>query len=69
MLAAEHPDLRIYAVDPRDMATDMRREAFPGEDVSDRAAPEDVVPALMRLVAGDLPSGRYRAADLAPAPA
>ena len=69
VLAAEHPDLRIYAVDPGDMATDMQREAFPGEDVSDRAAPEDVVPALMRLVAGDLPSGRYRAANLAPAPA
>ena len=65
VLAEEHPALRSYAVDPGDMATDMQQAAFPGEDVSDRAAPEDVVPALLRLVDGDLPSGRYRASDLA----
>jgi hypothetical protein len=47
------------------MATDLQQQAFPGEDVSDRAAPESVVPAVMKLVDGDLPSGRYRAADLA----
>jgi NAD(P)-dependent dehydrogenase (short-subunit alcohol dehydrogenase family) len=67
VLAVEHPDLRIYAVDPGDMATDMHQAAFPGEDISDRPAPETVVPALMALVEGDLPSGRYRAAELAPA--
>jgi NAD(P)-dependent dehydrogenase (short-subunit alcohol dehydrogenase family) len=65
VLAVEHPELRIYAVDPGDMATDMQQAAFPGEDISDRPAPETVVPALLRLVTGDLPSGRYRAADLA----
>jgi NAD(P)-dependent dehydrogenase (short-subunit alcohol dehydrogenase family) len=63
VLAAEHPDLRVWAVDPGDMATDMQRAAFPGEDVGDRAAPESVVPALLRLVEQDLPSGRYRAAQ------
>jgi NAD(P)-dependent dehydrogenase (short-subunit alcohol dehydrogenase family) len=65
VLAVEHPTLRIYALDPGDMATDLQQQAFPGEDVSDRAAPESVVPAVMKLVDGDLPSGRYRAADLA----
>jgi NAD(P)-dependent dehydrogenase (short-subunit alcohol dehydrogenase family) len=62
--AAEHPGLRVYAFDPGDMATDMHQRAFPGEDISDRPAPESVVPSLLRLARGDLPSGRYRAADL-----
>jgi NAD(P)-dependent dehydrogenase (short-subunit alcohol dehydrogenase family) len=62
VLAVEQPDLRIYAVDPGDMATDMHQAAFPGEDISDRPAPEAVVPALLGLVDGDLPSGRYRVA-------
>ena len=66
VLATEHPDLRIYAVDPGDMATDMQQAAFPGEDIGDRPAPGTVVPALLRLVDGDLPSGRYRAAELRP---
>jgi NAD(P)-dependent dehydrogenase (short-subunit alcohol dehydrogenase family) len=65
VLAVEHPTLRVYALDPGDMATDLQQQAFPGEDVSDRAAPESVVPAVMKLVDGDRPSGRYRAADLA----
>jgi NAD(P)-dependent dehydrogenase (short-subunit alcohol dehydrogenase family) len=67
VLAVEHPELRVYAVDPGDMATAMQQAAFPGEDISDRAAPESVVPALLALVDGDLPSGRYRADALAPA--
>ncbi|MCU1615900.1 MAG: Short-chain dehydrogenase/reductase [Frankiales bacterium] len=69
VLAVERPELRIYAVDPGDMATDMHQAAFPDEDISDRPAPETVVPALLRLVTGELPSGRYRAAELAPADA
>ncbi len=64
VLAVEHPELRVYAVDPGDMATDMHQAAFPGEDISDRPAPAAVVPALLALVDGELPSGRYRAADL-----
>ena len=63
VLAAEHPALRVYAVDPGDMATDMHRAADP--DATGLPAPAAVVPALLRLVDGDLPSGRYRAADLA----
>jgi NAD(P)-dependent dehydrogenase (short-subunit alcohol dehydrogenase family) len=68
ILAAEHPDVRIYVVDPGDMRTQMHQEAFPGEDISDRPPPSGSVPGLLRLIDGDLPSGRYRAADLVPAP-
>jgi NAD(P)-dependent dehydrogenase (short-subunit alcohol dehydrogenase family) len=69
VLAAEHPGLRVYSVDPGDMRTRMHQEAFPGEDISDRPPPEDSVPGLRELIGGELPSGRYRAADLVPAPA
>ena len=69
VLAAEEPLVRVYAVDPGDMRTQMHQDAFPGEDISDRPEPFTVVPALLRLVEEDLPSGRYRAADLVgPAP-
>jgi NAD(P)-dependent dehydrogenase (short-subunit alcohol dehydrogenase family) len=65
VLGAEQPGLRVYAFDPGDMATDLHQQAFPGEDISDRPDPRTVVPQLMRLVSGDLASGRYRSADLA----
>jgi NAD(P)-dependent dehydrogenase (short-subunit alcohol dehydrogenase family) len=65
VLAAEHPYLRVYAVDPGDMRTQMHQDAFPGEDISDRPLPEESVPGLLSLIEGDLPSGRYRAHDLA----
>jgi NAD(P)-dependent dehydrogenase (short-subunit alcohol dehydrogenase family) len=65
VLAAEHPELRIYAVDPGDMNTQMHQEAYPGEDISDRPPPEESVPGLLALVEGDLSSGRYRASELA----
>jgi len=64
VLGAEHPELRIYSVDPGDMRTRMHQEAFPGEDISDRPPPEDSVPGLLALIDGSLPSGRYRARDL-----
>ncbi len=67
VLAAERPDLRVYAVDPGDMNTRMHQEAFPGEDISDRPPPEESVPGLLALVEGDVPSGRHRAAQLVPA--
>jgi NAD(P)-dependent dehydrogenase (short-subunit alcohol dehydrogenase family) len=65
ILAAEHPELRIYTVDPGDMCTQMHQEAFPGEDISDRPPPEESVPGLRRLIDGAAPSGRYRARELA----
>jgi NAD(P)-dependent dehydrogenase (short-subunit alcohol dehydrogenase family) len=64
VLAAEEPAVRVWWVDPGDMNTQMHQEAFPGEDISDRAAPQTVVPALLALVDNDPPSGRYQAADL-----
>jgi NAD(P)-dependent dehydrogenase (short-subunit alcohol dehydrogenase family) len=64
VLAVENPDLHVYAVDPGDMNTAMHQRAFPGEDISDRPMPAAVVPAFLRLARQELPSGRYRAADL-----
>jgi NAD(P)-dependent dehydrogenase (short-subunit alcohol dehydrogenase family) len=64
VLAAEEPTLRAYAADPGDLRTALHQAAFPGEDIGDRPEPATVVPRLMALVTGDLPSGRYRAADL-----
>ncbi|MGD9570725.1 MAG: SDR family NAD(P)-dependent oxidoreductase [Thermoleophilia bacterium] len=66
-LAAENPAVRIYSVDPGEMATDMLATAMPAADLRDWPAPATVVPALWRLIDGDLPSGRYRAAELDPA--
>jgi NAD(P)-dependent dehydrogenase (short-subunit alcohol dehydrogenase family) len=65
ILAAEHPDLRIYTVDPGDMRTQMQQDAYPGEDISDRPPPEESVPGLLALIEGSRPSGRYVAKELA----
>jgi NAD(P)-dependent dehydrogenase (short-subunit alcohol dehydrogenase family) len=65
ILAAEKPDWRVYWVDPGDMRTQMHQEAFPGEDIGDRPLPEESVPGLLRLLEGDMPSGRYLARELA----
>jgi NAD(P)-dependent dehydrogenase (short-subunit alcohol dehydrogenase family) len=64
VLAAEEADVRVYAVDPGDMRTDMHQAAFPGEDIGDRPEPETVVPALLRLIDVRPESGRIRAAAL-----
>ena len=65
VLATEQTDVRVLSFDPGDMATDLQQQAFPGEDVSDRADPASVVPALLRLIDGPYGNGRYRAVDLA----
>ena len=65
VLAAEDSDVRVYAVDPGDMRTEMHQAAYPGEDISDRPEPETVVPALLRILTARPASGRYRAADWA----
>ena len=44
VLAVEETAVRVYAVDPGDMRTDMHQQAFPGEDISDRPLPDEVVP-------------------------
>lgn len=64
ILAVEQPDVRVYAVDPGDMRTQMHQEAFPGSDISDRPPPEDSVPGLLALIDGSLESGRYRTGEL-----
>ena len=64
VLAAERPDWRIYWVDPGDMRTQMHREAFPFEDISDRPLPETSVPGFIELLKSNSPSGRYAAREL-----
>jgi NAD(P)-dependent dehydrogenase (short-subunit alcohol dehydrogenase family) len=64
ILAVERPDLRVLVVDPGDMRTDMRQDAFPGEDISDRPEPGERVPGIVALIEGDQPSGRYEARTL-----
>ena len=61
VLAAEHPELKVWWVDPGDMNTQMQQEAFPDEDVSDRPPPEESVPGILRLIDENAPSGRYQA--------
>ena len=63
-LAAEHPHLRIHAVDPGDMATQMHADALPDDDPATLLDPADVVPALRTLIDEDRPSGRHRANGL-----
>ena len=69
VLAVEEPGVRVYAVDPGDLRTEMHQRAFPGEDISDRPLPAEVVPDLLRLLAARPASGRYRAAEWAAAEA
>jgi NAD(P)-dependent dehydrogenase (short-subunit alcohol dehydrogenase family) len=66
VFAAEEPGLRVYAVDPGDMDTQLHREAEPGEDLSHLPKPAAVVPGLLELIGhpAQHPSGRYRAHDL-----
>jgi len=66
ILGAEEPSLRVWAVDPGDMRTQMHQEAFPGEDISDRPEPESVVPAFLELVRSDRPSGRVCLSEVVP---
>lgn len=65
ILAKEYPAYRFYAFDPGDMRTGMHQAAFPGEDISDRALPEErAVPAIVLLIESELPSGRYTTSTL-----
>jgi NAD(P)-dependent dehydrogenase (short-subunit alcohol dehydrogenase family) len=64
ILGAEESGVSVYAVDPGDMRTQLHQDAYPGEDISDRAEPETVVPALLRLIDERPPTGRYRAEAL-----
>ncbi|GAA3739359.1 SDR family oxidoreductase [Streptomyces tremellae] len=63
VLAVEEPDLRVWSVDPGDMATDLYAAAVPG-DSEPRPEPGTVVPGFLALVERRPASGRYAAADL-----
>ncbi|MBT2476991.1 SDR family NAD(P)-dependent oxidoreductase [Streptomyces sp. ISL-94] len=64
VLAVEEPGLRVWWADPGSMRTRMMAAAEPGEDLAGLPAPEEVAPALLRLVAERLPNGRYTAEGL-----
>ncbi|MEU2262396.1 SDR family NAD(P)-dependent oxidoreductase [Streptomyces sp. NPDC019645] len=63
VLAVEEPELRVWAVDPGDMRTDLYAAAVPDDD-DPRPAPEEVVPGFLRLLDERPESGRYAAAAL-----
>ncbi|MEN8656281.1 SDR family NAD(P)-dependent oxidoreductase [Streptomyces sp. 21So2-11] len=63
VLAVEEPELRVWAVDPGDMRTDLYAAAVP-QDGDVRPEPETVVPALLRLLDERPASGRYTASAL-----
>jgi len=64
VLAVEEPGLRVWAVDPGDMRTDLYQAAVPLDDDGDRPSPETVVPAFLRLLDERPDSGRYAAPAL-----
>ncbi|MFI9615990.1 SDR family NAD(P)-dependent oxidoreductase [Streptomyces sp. NPDC052023] len=63
VLAAEEPRLRVWSVDPGDMATELYAAAVP-EDDDPRPEPASVVPAFLRLLDERPASGRYGAPAL-----
>ncbi|KAB2972014.1 SDR family oxidoreductase [Streptomyces sp. SS1-1] len=63
VLGAEEPGLRVWAVDPGDMATDLYAAAVPDDDEA-RPEPDAVVPAFLRLLDERPPGGRYTASGL-----
>ncbi|MFJ6567375.1 SDR family NAD(P)-dependent oxidoreductase [Streptomyces sp. NPDC091292] len=64
VLGVEEPGLRVWAVDPGDMRTDLYRAAVPVDDDAGRPLPEAVVPAFLRLLDRRPASGRYAAPAL-----
>ncbi|MGQ5227093.1 SDR family NAD(P)-dependent oxidoreductase [Streptomyces sp. MN3] len=63
VLAEEEPGLRVWSVDPGDMATDLYAAAVPDDD-DPRPEPETVVPGFLRLLRERPASGRYGAPAL-----
>jgi NAD(P)-dependent dehydrogenase (short-subunit alcohol dehydrogenase family) len=65
VLAVEEPGLRVWWVDPGDLRTDLYAAAVPDDpDFAERALPEEVAPALLRLLDEKAASGRYTASAL-----
>lgn len=63
VLAEEEPGLRVWAVDPGDMGTDLYAAAVPDDD-DPRPEPTSVVPAFLRLIDERPAGGRYGAPSL-----
>ncbi|MFF1295351.1 MULTISPECIES: SDR family NAD(P)-dependent oxidoreductase [unclassified Streptomyces] len=63
VLGEEEPGLRVWAVDPGDMATELYAAAVPDDD-EPRPDPADVVPGFLRLLDERPASGRYTAPAL-----
>ncbi|MFC9948113.1 SDR family NAD(P)-dependent oxidoreductase [Streptomyces pratensis] len=63
VLGVEEPGLRVWAVDPGDMGTDLYTAAVP-DDSGPRPRPESVAPAFVRLLELRPASGRYTASAL-----
>ncbi|MFF2216127.1 SDR family NAD(P)-dependent oxidoreductase [Streptomyces antibioticus] len=63
VLGVEEPGLRVWAVDPGDMATDLYAAAVPDDD-AERPDPGSVAPGFLRLLDERPPSGRYAAPAL-----
>jgi len=65
IFAKENPQWKVFAFDPGEMRTDLYQAAFPNENIEDRPLPEKVaLPAVLQLILGDFPSGRYEAHKL-----
>lgn len=63
VLGEEEPGVRVWAVDPGDMGTDLYAAAVPDDD-DPRPEPSSVVPAFLRLMDERPASGRYSAPSL-----
>ncbi|MFI1026425.1 SDR family NAD(P)-dependent oxidoreductase [Streptomyces sp. NPDC020951] len=63
VLGEEEPSLRVWAVDPGDMATDLYAAAVPDDD-GPRPEPAEVAPGFLRLLDERPASGRYGAPAL-----
>ena len=66
VMAVEEPTILVWAVDPGDMRTQMHQDAFPGEDISDRPDPADVVPRSRGSRRGRPPERKVPAVGAAP---
>ncbi|MER6696138.1 MULTISPECIES: SDR family NAD(P)-dependent oxidoreductase [Streptomyces griseus group] len=64
VLGEEEPGLRVWAVDPGDMATDLFAAAVPEEADEPRPSPESVAPAFLRLLRERPAGGRFAAPAL-----
>lgn len=66
VLAVEEPGITVWSLDPGDLRTEMHQLAFPSEDISDRPVPDEVAPALIRMLAERPPSGRHQLSEWLP---